>query len=167
MSLNSVDFLVKNGLVVSTTATILSTSNASSTTTGALTVAGGAGIGKDLYVGGNLSLSGIKIGASEAFPVEINYDAISTGSITFADGSVQSTRAPVAWTNSRFVAVANYLNIDPGIVFAPTVQGGYVETGDTYFDDGSFGGTPNHIYMMLDQGNGLVQFFDITPVSLG
>jgi hypothetical protein len=46
------DFLVKNGLVVSTTATILSSTNALNTTSGALIVSGGVGIGQDLRVGG-------------------------------------------------------------------------------------------------------------------
>jgi iron complex outermembrane receptor protein len=42
------DFVVKHGLVVSTTATILGTENSVSTSTGALIVAGGAGIGGNL-----------------------------------------------------------------------------------------------------------------------
>jgi hypothetical protein len=46
------DFVVKNGLVVSTTATIQSSVDASSTQSGALIVSGGAGLGGSLYVGG-------------------------------------------------------------------------------------------------------------------
>jgi hypothetical protein len=49
---NSLDFKVKKGLIVATTATIQSNTNATSTTTGALIVTGGAGIGGKLYVGG-------------------------------------------------------------------------------------------------------------------
>lgn len=45
----SVDFIVKSGLSVATSATIHSTVAAISTTTGALIVAGGAGIGGTLY----------------------------------------------------------------------------------------------------------------------
>lgn len=51
---NSLDFRVKNGLVVATTATIQSSTNSTSTLTGALVVTGGAGIGRDLYVGGTI-----------------------------------------------------------------------------------------------------------------
>jgi hypothetical protein len=51
MASNHNDFKVKNGLVVTTTATILGTTSATSTTTGALQVAGGAGIGGSVYVG--------------------------------------------------------------------------------------------------------------------
>jgi hypothetical protein len=51
---NSVDFRVKNGLLVASTATIQSTVNATSTATGALQVVGGVGIGRNLYVGGTI-----------------------------------------------------------------------------------------------------------------
>jgi hypothetical protein len=180
MSSISNDFLVKHGLVVSTTATILSTANAYSTSTGALQVIGGAAIQQNLYVGGDInvqgttSLSGLQIGPRLNFPLSQSpdqtatyYIGTETASIIFADGTLQSTRAPIAWTNQLFIDVANYYNIDPGIVFSPIVQGGYVAVGDTYFDDGIFGAPANHIYMMLDQGNGLVQFFDITPIQPG
>ena len=50
----SKDFVVKHGLVVNTTATFLSTVNATSTNSGAVIVAGGVGIAKDLYVGGTI-----------------------------------------------------------------------------------------------------------------
>jgi hypothetical protein len=173
MATNPIDFLVKNGLVVSTTATVRSASNSTSTTTGALIVSGGVGIGKDLQVGGNIYGSGITISPAGSFPLVISsdqtityYTGTNAGSIIFTDGSIQSTRGPIAWTNNRFMDVANYYSIDPGIVFSPVTQGGYVQSGDTYFDDGTFGGTPNHIYMMLDQGNGLLQFFDITPTIM-
>lgn len=53
------DFRVKNGLAVTTTATIESTLAASSTNTSALVVAGGVGIGKNLVVGANLSATTI------------------------------------------------------------------------------------------------------------
>jgi hypothetical protein len=52
------DFKVKKGLVVSTTGTILSTVNAVSTVTGALQVAGGVGVGVDVWVGRNLTVVG-------------------------------------------------------------------------------------------------------------
>ena len=48
------DFIVKNGLVVSTTATVRSETNSVSTDSGALTVSGGAGIALDLRVGGTI-----------------------------------------------------------------------------------------------------------------
>ncbi|NBP00431.1 MAG: hypothetical protein EBU90_09970, partial [Proteobacteria bacterium] len=57
------DFIVKNGLFVSTTATILGTRQAVSTSTGALVVKGGVGIGQDLYVGGTIYGYGILAGS--------------------------------------------------------------------------------------------------------
>jgi|688.fasta_scaffold00326_2 hypothetical protein len=56
----NIDFRVKNGLVVTTTATILGTTNSTSTTTGALQVAGGVGIRRDAWVGGTLSTNGLR-----------------------------------------------------------------------------------------------------------
>ena len=54
MEMISKDFLVKHGLVVSTTATVNSTTNSESAATGALVVRGGTGIGGDLWVGGTI-----------------------------------------------------------------------------------------------------------------
>ena len=48
------DFKVKNGLVVATTASILGTTNSTSTTTGALQVHGGIGLGGALQAGGKV-----------------------------------------------------------------------------------------------------------------
>ena len=52
----SVNFKVKNGLVVTTTASIFGTNQSTSTTTGALTVTGGVGIGGNLNVLGNVNV---------------------------------------------------------------------------------------------------------------
>lgn len=48
---NHADFKVKNGLVVNTTATFLSTVTSTSTTTGGVIISGGVGIGGSVYVG--------------------------------------------------------------------------------------------------------------------
>jgi hypothetical protein len=53
---NLADFKVKNGLVVNTTATFLSTVNSTSTTTGGAIHVGGVAIAKDLWVGGNINV---------------------------------------------------------------------------------------------------------------
>jgi hypothetical protein len=52
------DFKVKNGLLVATTATFLSTVNAVSTNSGAVQVVGGVGVNRDLWVGGNITVIG-------------------------------------------------------------------------------------------------------------
>jgi len=51
------DFKVKNGLVVNTTATFLSTITSTSTTTGAVQISGGIGIAKDAWVGGAINIA--------------------------------------------------------------------------------------------------------------
>jgi hypothetical protein len=170
MSAISKDFLVKHGLVVSTTASILSTSSSISTSTGALQVAGGVGIGGDLYVGNSINVSNVSLGTGTQFivginedPAETTYTPTTTGTVTFSDGTIQGTRAPVLWTNAMFISVASFYGRDPGEIFAPTIYGGFVQIGDTYFDDGSFGGEANHLYIMVDQGLGVLQFFDLTP----
>ena len=61
MATFSNDFKVKHGLVVSTTATVLSTLDSTSTNSGALVVAGGVGVGGSLYVRGDLIVNGVDI----------------------------------------------------------------------------------------------------------
>jgi len=51
---NHADFKVKNGLVVNTTASFLSTITSTSTVTGAVIISGGVGIAKDVFIGGNI-----------------------------------------------------------------------------------------------------------------
>lgn len=155
--------------------TTFNTTTSTSTDTGALVIAGGAGFGSDVNIGGTITaagtgtIGGLTFGQGGEFPpvldefgTSILYDGITTSTIIFANGTVQGTRAPVAWTNAKFISVATYYNIDPGIVFSPIIAGGYVYPGDTYFDDGSFGTDPNHLFVMADIGGGQMQFVDIT-----
>ena len=57
MASNHTDFKVKNGLVVNTTATFLTTVTSTSTTTGGVIISGGVGIAKDVYIGGTVNVS--------------------------------------------------------------------------------------------------------------
>jgi hypothetical protein len=68
-----IDFVVNNGLVVSTTATIKSNLNATSTSTAALTVAGGLGVGRNLWTGGLGRLVGGLYIDSQAFNTATGY----------------------------------------------------------------------------------------------
>ena len=78
------DFKVKNGLVVNTTATFLSTVTSVSTNTGAVQISGGAGIAKDVYIGGTLNVAttvtsfGYNLNTSTA----IQYQGIPIGNAT-------------------------------------------------------------------------------------
>jgi len=77
MATNTLDFIVKNGIVVNNTATILENSQSLSTTTGALQVVGGAGIGGNLNVGNSIK-------------VNLGDDFISGGTIVSKAGSNSS-----------------------------------------------------------------------------
>ena len=54
---NHADFKVKNGLVVNTTATFLTTVTSTSTTSGGIIISGGVGIAKDVWIGGTLNIA--------------------------------------------------------------------------------------------------------------
>jgi len=62
------DFIVKNGLVVKTTATIYSVSQSDDTSTGALIVYGGTGIGGNLNVGGHVIGGGVRTSSTSTTP---------------------------------------------------------------------------------------------------
>ena len=63
---NQADFKVKNGLVVNTTASFLSTITSISTTTGGVQISGGAGIAKDVYIGGTVNIVNVTSATSTA-----------------------------------------------------------------------------------------------------
>lgn len=67
--------------------TFSQTSNATSETTGSLIVAGGAGIEKDLYVGGTLTASNIIYKVSEIVTNTENSTSTSTGALQVAGGA--------------------------------------------------------------------------------
>jgi hypothetical protein len=131
MALNNIDFVVKNGLVVSTTATIESTTNAVNTSTGALHVAGGTSIVKDLWVGGVIygeiggnNVSGAVGSSTNADNVQINnVDSFSTTSyyVTLSelkDGNYSPLDADAALTydaGSQTLSVTK-LSISGGIL---------------------------------------------------
>ena len=77
----SKDFIVKHGLVVSTTATILSDLASTSTSTGALTVAGGVGIA------GTLNVQDVKVAQSG----QLTFQGNSTYGVGFKSTSTLST----------------------------------------------------------------------------
>ena len=80
------DFRVKNGLAVTNTATIESANQSTSTNTGALTVAGGAGIGKNLNVGGDISSAGILATGLVDFTSTTSATSTNTGALNVTGG---------------------------------------------------------------------------------
>jgi len=78
----NIDFRVKNGLAVSTTATVESSTQSLSTNSGALQVFGGAGIAKNLYVGGYSNIAGVS-----TFTNITNSVSTATGALVVAGGA--------------------------------------------------------------------------------
>jgi len=106
MAITSVnkDFIVKHGLVVNTTATILGGFESTSTSTGALIVTGGAGIGKNLnaaniYVAKNGNLA--VIGTSSYYVGFSAPDSLTTSSIYFLP-SMPGSNGQVLTTDGNY-----------------------------------------------------------------
>lgn len=153
-----IDFKVKKGLIVSTTATINGTTQASSTTTGALIVAGGAGIGKNLYVGG--TIYGIATTASTINTVQQTNS--NTHYLTFVDSNNASATAESLYTTSSFTinpnngsvklygtlqststVSENSLYVQSGV----GIEGSLYVKGPAYFDNSVvFSGTSTYVY---------------------
>lgn len=133
------DFIVKNGLTVKTTATIQSTLASTSTTTGALVVSGGAGIGGRLYAN-ELYINNLRADATTSATtwgifyntttkelttstagtaVNNNLTTIGTNTNasfypTFVDSNNTSTSSESFYTTSSFVINPNTGNIGIG-----------------------------------------------------
>jgi hypothetical protein len=144
MSTNHADFKVKHGLVVNTTASFLSTVTSTSTTTGGVILSGGAGIAKDVVVGGTVTVGPTGAGV---------ISAMGDISLTSSNGSVLVTSATSA-TNTTTGALQ--------------VVGGVGIQGDLYARNiymngtlvGTFGGGSGGTYPYLDLG-----FVYDTPVA--
>jgi hypothetical protein len=126
MEMISKDFLVKNGIVVSTTATIYSITNSVSTTTGALIVRGGAGIG------GNLFLSNAQIinnGVGSSSQASGQTLVITNGGIGIRGKSYFENNVTIASTQTSTSSYsANALYVAGGI----GASGGFNIQGDSY-----------------------------------
>ena len=124
MAISSVskDFVVKHGLVVTTTATFLSTATTDSPYTGALTVAGGVGIGGDLQVAG--TIYGNLVGTATVVRSVIT-QATATNAIyypVFVASNVDPAYPQAEYTTSSF-------NVNPStnVVSIPHVSANYGE----------------------------------------
>jgi hypothetical protein len=154
----NIDFRVKNGLAVSTTATIESTLDSISTDTGALIVAGGAGIAKNLNVGG--TFSGTDVIATGI--VEVRSDTISTtstnGALTVAGGVGILGNVNLA-TTLTVGGVVNINSIEPATspnTGSLTVGGGVGVAGDLWVGGTLFGTVLGSISTATNLNNGTV-----------
>lgn len=129
MAITSVskDFIVKHGLVVNTTATILGDTESLSTSTGALIVSGGVGVGKNLnasniYVAQNGKLA--IFGTSSYYVGFSSPDTLTTSSIYFlpnqigsngqvltTDGNNNLTWEDQTGTGDESFPIGDYMNV--------------------------------------------------------
>ena len=104
--INATSGAVTMGNVTSTNHIITSVVNATSTVTGAFQVAGGAGIGRDVQIGGNLYVNN----GTQVIPTNIQEFAATGGQTTFTPiggyvvGTVQITANGIALGSGDFVA---------------------------------------------------------------
>jgi len=109
-TVNNKDFVVKNGLVVSTTATVEGHYNSYSTSSGALVVQGGAGIAGNLYVGGTIN----------ATKLVIEYTTITTTLVTTPDAFVIENTTLSVNTQTGALTVAGGVGIGGAVNIGQT-----------------------------------------------
>jgi hypothetical protein len=134
------NWVSSNGIKSTNTLTVISSVNATSTATGALQVAGGAGIGGDLYTKNAYDSSGklISTGTIASYAVtnlsagaDINLTA-NVGAVTVSNTStLQTVTSRGSSTNVvvRFSNITNSISTDTGAV---TIAGGLGVAGDIY-----------------------------------
>jgi len=93
--------------------TVTDTTNATSTTTGALQVVGGAGIGRDLWVGGNINVAGVVTGAISQVQTTAQTSTASYY-LTFVDTNNSSAAAESLFTTSSFTVIPSSGNVGIG-----------------------------------------------------
>jgi hypothetical protein len=192
----NIDFRVKNGLAVTTTATIESTLNSVSTDTGALTVAGGAGIGGNLNVGGDVSVqSNLDVtGNVELLSTTSSTDS-ETGALTVAGGVGIGENLNVAGTviiensteatstNSGALQVVGGVGVGGDFWVGGTIYGsilGNISTATNLgqgaagqipyqesFGNTNFFGPGNVGDLIISGGTGSPQFVGTTTVTVG
>ena len=139
----SKDFIVKNGLVVQNTATIQSTQNSTSSNSGAFTVAGGAGVGADMWVAGNIYSGGVRVAVATA-----TISSIIAGTDTAVS---TNTGVVIVWNTSTLQSVTSRgatttyaINITNSVIStgtntgALTVQGGVGIGGALFVGQGAY-----------------------------
>jgi hypothetical protein len=102
--------------VTSNIAVITSTTNATSTSTGALVIAGGVGIAKDLWIGGTIYSGSVPVlttsslGGSVFGGTDINITTVSTSSTTYLRFDSTSTLQTVTGRGNSTTNIVNITN---------------------------------------------------------
>ncbi len=110
---------------------VLFNGDASSTSTGALTVAGGVGVAKQLYVGGAANITG---------NTNITGNLVVDGTVTFTNSS--NVNITVSQSNINDLTVFNTLTMDTA-----TVSSEFVPTANTTYDLGTTANSWRTIYV--------------------
>jgi hypothetical protein len=116
--------LTFNGTTFTATNVIIpGTTNSTSTTTGALQVAGGLAVGKDLYVGGTLTVAGATGGDIDMTGGDIyGVGRITANTGTFTTTNITSTLAATS-TNTGALTVAGGVGIGGDLYVGGTIYG--------------------------------------------
>ena len=146
------DFKVKNGLVVTTTGTFLSTVTSTSTNTGAVQILGGVGVAKDVYIGGNLNVANTitSFGYVINTSTRIQYQGIPIGNATTFNFG----------TGTTATVVGNVVNIQESVTISDSPpQNAY--TGNLWWDS-----TYGSLRIFYKDTNGS-QWVDVFSSSIG
>lgn len=114
------DFKIRSGLVVGTTATVLSELDSISSTTGALTVAGGVGIVKNLNVGGEVSAGTMYSNSAEVLTTASILNEKDTLATVTAKGNIttSSIYGTEFYSNEQWVITTASIQTQLGIAKA-------------------------------------------------
>lgn len=121
---------------------IIESIDSDSTTTGALVVAGGAGIGGDLYIGGILSVAGSIILTTSSFNVEVSegndidiaVDPLNSNMVIFSNVSTLQTVTDRGFTTSNRINITNNIESTSYTTGALTISGGIGIGGNGWFE---------------------------------
>ena len=138
---NNLDFRVKNGLAVTTTATVEGATQSTSTNTGALQVQGGTGIAKDLFVGGSINVAQTLLVTNTA---TFSGAAIYNGSVRVNPATSSTTTGTGALVVVGGVGIGGTLNVGGDFNVVGTIYGtivGNISTA-THLANGTLGQVP-------------------------
>jgi hypothetical protein len=154
------NFIVKNGIVVATTATFQSTATSNSTTTGALIVVGGAGIGGNVYVGGVITATNIYVNGS---PVVTAATAVGVSSLNGTSGTVIIS----AGTDTAIGVSGTTITIWNTSTLQSVTNRGAVTTNQVTLNNGlTLGSTANNPILMTGSYTNIIPGFTVAVGTL-
>lgn len=132
------DFKVKNGLVVNTTATFLTTVTSTGTASGGIIISGGVGIAKDVWIGGTLNIVNTASATSTITGALVVTGGAGIGGSMYVGGGLSVTGINTlinttvsASTTTGALQVSGGVGIGGNLNVGGTVVGGGVRTTST------------------------------------